>query len=198
LTSFAPEAPPAQPPKTSGLIQVQVKPAAPQDENLDKILDKVEKVKKEEEKAVIKKNLALLKKKDNKVDDARVQPLAPTSMPSLYDNSNLFKRETVEQRLEKHNEVMGTGGQPNEEEAPKQSWIQIKAAAMNERKINGAESQKTTLTKRKKAALQPKKSEEPAPKRAEAPSDPEGPGPVMNEQPTARGKPQIEEERKSA
>jgi hypothetical protein len=31
-------------------------------------------------------------------------------MPSLYDNSNLFKRETVEQRLEKHNEVMGTGG----------------------------------------------------------------------------------------
>jgi hypothetical protein len=96
LTSFAPEAPPAQPPKTSGLIQVQVKPAAPQDENLDKILDKVEKVKKEEEKAVIKKNLALLKKKDNKVDDTRVQPLAPTSMPSLYDNSNLFKRETVE------------------------------------------------------------------------------------------------------
>ena len=123
MTSFAPEAPPAQPPKSSGLIQVQVKPAAPQDENLDKILDKVEKVKKEEEKAVIKKNLALLKKKDNKVEDNRVQPLAPTSMPSLYDNSNLFKRETVEQRLEKHNEVMGTGGQGNEEEAPKQSWI---------------------------------------------------------------------------
>ena len=69
---------------------------------------------------------------------------------------------------------------------------------MNERKINGAESQKTTLTKRKKAALQPKKSEEPATKKIETPSDPEGPGPVMNEQPTARGKPQIEEERKSA
>jgi hypothetical protein len=71
LTSFAPEAP-SQPLKNSGLIQVQVKPAAQQDENLDKILDKVEKVKKEEEKAVIKKNLALLKKKDIKVDDNRV------------------------------------------------------------------------------------------------------------------------------
>ncbi len=82
---------------------------------------------------------------------------------------------------------------------------------MNERKINGAESQKTTLTKRKKAALQPKKSEEPATilkpaknedvkqlKKTEAPSDPEGPGPVMNELPTARGKALIEEERKSA
>ena len=68
-------------------------------------------MKKEEEKAVIKKNLALLKKKDNnnKVDENRVQPLAPTSVPSLYDNSNLFKRETIEQRLEKHNEIMGTG-----------------------------------------------------------------------------------------
>ena len=205
MTSFAPEAP-SQPAKNSGLIPVQVKPAAPQDENLDKILDKVEK---EKEKAVIKKNLALLKKKDNKLDDNRVQPLAPTSMPSLYDNSNLFKRETVEQRLDKHNEVMGTGGgQQGVEEAPKQSWIQIKAAAMNERKINGAESQKTTLTKRKKAALQPKKSEEPAAgikvaknedaKKAEGPSEPDGPGPVVNELPTARGKPQIEEERKSA
>jgi hypothetical protein len=38
---------------------------------LDKILDKVEK-KKEEEKAAIKKNLALLKKKENKVDESRV------------------------------------------------------------------------------------------------------------------------------
>lgn len=72
LTSIAPEAPAGQPQKNSGLIQVQVKPAAQQDENLDKILDKVEKVKKEEEKAVIKKNLALLKKKDNKVDENRV------------------------------------------------------------------------------------------------------------------------------
>ncbi len=108
MTSIAPDAP-GHPLKNSGLIQVQVKPAGQQDENLDKILDKVEKVKKEEEKAVIKKNLALLKKKDNKVDENRVQPLAPTSVPSLYDNSNLFKRETIEQRLEKHNEVMGTG-----------------------------------------------------------------------------------------
>ena len=79
---------------------------------------------------------------------------------------------------------------------------------MNERKVNGAESQKTTLTKRKKAALQPKMSEEPAgnhklaknevAKKTEPPSNPEGPGPVVNEPPTPRGKPLIEEERKSA
>ena len=79
---------------------------------------------------------------------------------------------------------------------------------MNERKVNGAESQKTTLTKRKKAALQSKISEEPAgnvklsknedSKKTEPPSNPKGPSPVVNELPTGRGKPQIEEERKSA
>jgi hypothetical protein len=79
-------------PAEKNLIPVQVKPAQPDEEasKLDKILDKVEK-KKEEEKAVIKKNLALLKKKDpTKNDEKLAQPLAPTSVPSLYDNSALF------------------------------------------------------------------------------------------------------------
>jgi len=57
------------------LIPVAVKPAQDNvDEDaakLDKILDKVEK-KKEEEKAAIKKNLALIKKKENKIDETRV------------------------------------------------------------------------------------------------------------------------------
>lgn len=89
-----PENLPQKPPLPSekNLIPVQVKPAEPDEEaaKLDKILDKVEK-KKEEDKAVIKKNLALIKKKDQtKVDEKLVQPLAPTSVPSLYDNSALF------------------------------------------------------------------------------------------------------------
>lgn len=103
-----------QPPEKN-LIPVQVKggPPVEQDEEaakLDKILDKVEK-KKVEEKAVIQKNLALLKKKDPKVqqDEKLSQPLAPTSVPSLYDNSALFKRETVEQRLDQHQKVIGGG-----------------------------------------------------------------------------------------
>ncbi len=81
-----------------------VKPAVDEEAaHLDKILDKVEK-KKEEEKVAIKKNLALLKKKENtKLDEKRQQPLAPTAMPSLYDNSALFQRDTVEQRLEAYN-----------------------------------------------------------------------------------------------
>lgn len=48
-----------------------MKPPQEEEVALDKILDKVEK-KKEEEKAVIKKNLALLKAKD-KTEDKRVQ-----------------------------------------------------------------------------------------------------------------------------
>ena len=117
ITSAAPEVPLQQQPKPApNLIPVAMKPGQDNvDEDaakLDKILDKVEK-KKEEEKAAIKKNLALLKKKENKVDESRVQQLAPTAVPSLYDNSALFKRDTVEQRLDKYNEVMGTGADPN-------------------------------------------------------------------------------------
>ena len=75
ITSAAPEAPQQQTKPAQNLIPVAVKPAQDNvDEDaakLDKILDKVEK-KKEEEKAAIKKNLALIKKKENKIDETRV------------------------------------------------------------------------------------------------------------------------------
>jgi hypothetical protein len=82
------------------------------------------------------------------------------------------------------------------EEAPKQSWIQIKAAAIAERKSNGGEpSQKSKLLQKKKTSVHPKKPSEPSkdmkvdlkvPKdeeanqmdKTEAPSDPEGAAPI--------------------
>lgn len=93
----------------------------------------------------------------------------------------------MEHRLDAYNKAMGQAdpNAPHEDEAPKQSWIQIKAAALAERKVNGAPSQKTTLTKRKKASVHAKKVAEikvPAAEHAEeanhmdkteAPSDPE-------------------------
>ena len=137
-------------------------------------------------------------------DPRREQPLAPTSVPSLYDNSALFQRETVEKRLDKHMNMMGEGQAVEDEEAPKQSWIQIKAAAMDGRKKSGASnppSQKT-LHKKRKIASQPKNLEEKRKTplleeanhldKTEAPSDPTGVA-VGKE----RGQNKIEEERKS-
>jgi hypothetical protein len=85
----------------------------------------------------MKAKLTKLKAKEPKpttIDPKREQPLAPTSVPSLYDNSALFQRDTVEQRLDKHMDMLGENPA---DDAPKQSWIQIKAAAMDGRKKSG-------------------------------------------------------------
>lgn len=202
------------------------------DAKLDKILTKVE-GKKEEEKEAMKKKLAQLKakeigkiieKKEAASDDKRVQPTAPTAVPNIYDNSTLFNRDTVEQRLEKYQDLLqGEAPKAAEEEQPPKSWIQIKAAAMAERKNNpGTASQKSKLSKRLKKApihpttvkmaeenkngggdLSPLKRDRGASDEAnlmdktEAPSDPEvDPKADLKNQGTARG-PKIEEERKS-
>jgi hypothetical protein len=71
-----------------------------------------------------------------------------TAVPNIYENSNLYNRETVEQRLEQYKNLLDPGSKPIEEEAPK-SWIQLKAAAIAERKEGGA----TTLSQKSRMAL---------------------------------------------
>ncbi len=131
---------------------------APDDNKLDQILSKVEN-KKEEEKEAIKKKLAQLKAKDlgkiiEQKEDKRLQPTAPTAVPNIYDNSTLFNREAVEQRMEKYSSLMEQQPKPEDEEPPK-SWIQIKAAAIAERKANGGGSKPASLKSKKKKAPQP-------------------------------------------
>lgn len=101
----------------------------------------------------MKSKLEKLKAKDvrkiiEKKDMQDQQPPLPSNA-NIYDNSSLFKRETVENRLDQYKDLMGQ--EPAEgEEAPK-SWIQIKTAAMAKRKDSrkGAASKASIRSKSK-------------------------------------------------
>ena len=116
----------------------------------------------------VKKKLEKLKAKDiskiiEKKEESQKQE-SITAVPNIYDNSALFKREAVEQRLEKYKELFldqeegaAAAGQPEE---PPKSWIQIKAAAMSSRKNGGMRATNKTKNSSKskktsKASIHP-------------------------------------------
>lgn len=71
---------------------------------------------------------------------------------SIYENSNLYKRETVEARMDKISALMQDNPEDWPEEQPK-SWLQIKAAAsIAKRKADG-----TSVRTKLKKAKQPKR-----------------------------------------